>query len=499
MLKTFKVVLFSLLFATSAIAQLSTPPAGFNFEKAELQSHLMYLASDELAGRRATSQGERLAAEYIAGEFEAYGVKQVPGQENFFQPLPFDEVIPAKSGSLKIGNSEFELGDNLLILKGGAMETTAESVFAGHGWFDEEAGIDDYKNLDVKGKIVFVLPGKPDSKNPMEVFKAMKIKQQLAAERGAIALIELYRLSVPWQFFKQYFGNERLELADNNSNEAGTPSLLYGWIQEGSPSPVPDLEKNPGMQATLTTSGLESRRLNAVNVVGIIEGTDEILKNEYVLLSAHYDHVGVGKEGGAAYTEQDSIFNGARDNGMGTVALLATAKELAANPPKRSIILLACTAEEMGLLGSAWYVDHPLVPLEKTVFNLNNDGAGYNSTEHITVIGLERTSVDEELHAAATSTGLKITGDPAPGQNLYERSDNFSFARKGVPAIDIAPGITEMNEEVFQYYHQAADNPDSIDYDYLLKFCQAYTAMARMIADKPQTPAWTPGDEFEKK
>jgi Zn-dependent M28 family amino/carboxypeptidase len=235
------------------------------------------------------------------------------------------------------------------------------------------------------------------------------------------------------------------------------------------------------------------------NVVGVIPGSDERLKNEHVLLSAHYDHVGTGKQSGQMFTPQDSIFNGARDNGIGTVALLAAAKSFAANPPKRSIVLLACTGEELGMLGSAYYADHPLIPLEKTVFNLNNDGAGYNSTQHISIIGWGRTNTDEEVEAAANSFGLKVAQDPAPEQNLYERSDNISFASKGIPAICFSPGVTTMDEAIFKYYHQATDNPETIDFDYLFRFCQAFEKTARLIADKPGKIAWTPGDKFERK
>lgn len=479
-----------------AFSQTAVSPTLFNFEKSELRSHLMYLASDELAGRRTTSAGGEKAAEYIADAFKTYGVKTMDGLNGYFQPIPFDDVKPPKTGSLTIGETVYSLQDNLLIMNGKKAEFTAPVVFAGHGWVDKTAGVDDYKDLDVKGKIVLVLPGSSEDQGAMEVFKAMKEKQQFAGERGAVGLFELFRMNFPWQFFSSYFGKARLEIS--NTDESVANDLVYGWIKESTPNPVPAIEKGEETMAALSTSGIEFKKLQAANVVGWVEGTDEELKNEYVVLSAHYDHVGVGKQGGAPYSDQDSIFNGARDNGMGTVALLAAAKSLAANPPKRSVIFLACTGEEMGMLGSAWFTEHPVVPLDQMVFNLNNDGAGYNSTSHITVIGLKRTNMDTKLKEGAEANQLHLTGDPAPDQNLYERSDNISFALKGIPAIDIAPGITEMNEAVFQYYHQATDNPETVDYDYLLRFSQAYSSMARLIANSKEKPSWTPGDKFEK-
>jgi Zn-dependent M28 family amino/carboxypeptidase len=233
-------------------------------------------------------------------------------------------------------------------------------------------------------------------------------------------------------------------------------------------------------------------------VIGFIEGTDPVLIQEYLLISAHYDHVGVGKEGGSMFTEQDSIFNGARDNGIGVVALLSAAKGLAQTPPKRSVIFLACTAEEMGLLGSKYYTEHPLIPLNKTIFNLNSDGAGYDDTAAISVIGYDRVGVVEEFNLAAQKFGLRIIADPAPEQNLFDRSDNVNFAIKGIPAPCVSPGTTDFTEEIAKYYHQAIDNPESVDFDYLLVFCKTFVHMARLIADKKEAPQWAPGDKYEE-
>ncbi len=466
-------------------AQVFSQEIKFNFTKPELEAHLMYIASDELAGRRTASAGERLAAEYIALHLENYGVKPAPGEADFFQKIPFTNFLPPKTAKLTIGNTNFKIGDNLLIINEKNIDTKTEIVFAGSGWVDEALGIDDYKGLDVKGKIVLTIIGSPDGNSPNAVFQSMAQKQKFAADRGAVALLEAYRMALPWQIAQSFFGKERMEIATPDSS--GT--LLYGWVREENPG-IMTMVNGINPIAHLQVERGDSKSLDALNIVGVIEGTDELLKNEFVLLSAHYDHVGVGKQGGGAYTAQDSIFNGARDNGIGTVALMAAAKDLAANPPKRSVLVLACTAEEMGLLGSQWYADHPMIPLDKMVFNLNTDGAGYNSTKHFNLIGMGMTNTDAELKKAGQQVGLTMLGDPAPEQNLYERSDNISFARKGIPAVDMAPGITEMNEEIYKNYHQVTDNPGTIDYDYLLKFCQAYTLAARLIADKTGKIEW---------
>ena len=472
-------------FALLSIQAFGQAPA-FNFNKKEVETNLKFLASNELAGRRTGSAGEQLAADFIVKQLESYGVKPAPGQADFIQKVPFTNFKPPKKASLKIGINNFTADNNLLIINGKSMNVETEIIFAGNGWVDVARGIDDYKDLDVKGKIVLTITGTPDGNDPAEVMKSMRKKQELAAEHGAIVLLEAYRLAMPWQFAKSFFGKERMDI----SSEEKDVNIVYGWVQEQNPGILQLVKDQEQVAVKLNIVIGDTKNLLANNIVGVIEGTDDSLKNEYLLLSAHYDHVGMGRQGGAAFTAQDSIFNGARDNCMGTVALLAAAKELAAHPPKRSVLILACTAEEMGMLGSQWYADHPLVPLKDMVFNLNNDGAGYNSTENFNIIGLGYTNMDEELGMAGLLAGLTMLGDPAPDQNLYQRSDNISFANIGIPAVDFAPGITEMDEEIYKYYHQVTDNADSLDYDYVLKFCQAYTLAARLIADKAGKIEW---------
>jgi Zn-dependent M28 family amino/carboxypeptidase len=234
--------------------------------------------------------------------------------------------------------------------------------------------------------------------------------------------------------------------------------------------------------------------VKAKNVVAIIEGTDDKLKQEWITISAHYDHVGVKKSN----NNPDSIYNGARDNAVGTVALLQAAKFFEHNPPKRSVVLLAVTGEEKGLLGSEWYAEHPLIPLNKTVFNFNCDGAGYNDTTIATVIDLNRTNVDALLTKACQAYGLALKGDPAPEQNLYERSDNVNFAVKGIPSVNISPGVKAFDPELFKYYHQPADEVGSLNMHYLEKFFRAFVYASYLLASDPIRPSWKQGDKFEE-
>ncbi|MFN7116338.1 MAG: M28 family peptidase [Saprospiraceae bacterium] len=500
MKKLFFLLLLGLAWnANAQSAQKQLPE--LNLAKAEVEAHMRFLASDELEGRRTGSRGNNVAARYIATQLELYGVKPVPGAQGYYQPVPFESVAPPQVNTLQLDQNSYESKKDFLWLSGDAKEVKTTAVFANYGWVDAANGRDDFKNVDVKGKVVFVLPGtsEADAANPQAIFEASAKKRQWAAEKGAVALVELYRISFPWNFFTNYFGKESLQLAEDQENDQNT-SLAYGWFKEPSTNPLADLisGKTSTIPITFSATGGKRDKVMSQNVIGVIEGSDPKLKNEYILLSAHYDHVGVGKQGGGAYTPQDSIFNGARDNAFGTTAVLAAAKAFAQKPPKRSVIILLVTGEEIGLLGSQYYANHPLIPLNKVVFNLNCDAAGYNDTGLVTIFGLGRTGTDEQIRTGAKQFGLNVNADPAPEQNLFDRSDNVSFAAKGIPALTFSPGFTAFDQAILQYYHQATDNPETIDFNYLHKYSQAYIHTARLIGDRAQRPTWKEGDKYEK-
>lgn len=464
----------------------------FSIPQADVEAHIRFLAADEMLGRRTGSTTNLVAARYIAEQFRHLGLKPAGPDGSFYQPVPFEEVKPGTGGFLVAGRDTLRQGADFIQLEGDrASLPSAPVVFAGYGWVDAAKGHDDYKNVDVKGKIVVVTIGTPDAKSPNEIFGATEKKTAMAAERGAAALVEIFAFPVPWKTVVQYFGGESMRLADPDKKKATMPHL---WLSGSAKKSVP----NTLAAMTLNVPGSNRRTVMSPNVAGIIEGTDPALKSQYVVLTAHYDHVGVGKQGGGNYTPADSIFNGTRDNAFGTAAVLLAAKAFTQQRPKRSLLLIAYTGEELGLFGSEYYAEHPLVPLKQTVFNLDCDGAGYNDTTKVTVIGLSRTDAKPQIEAAAQAFGLTAIDDPAPEQNLFERSDNFNFAKKGVPAPDFAPGFTKFDAEIFKYYHQVTDNPDSVSYPYVLKYCQAFIHAGRLIANRPTAPKWTPGDKYEK-
>lgn len=485
---------FSLLTVTTTFAQSNkvAPKAATYPEQrissAESEAHMRFLASDELQGRRTGSIGNQIAARYIAEQFRLLGLKTAPGQADYYQRIALERVGTASSGVLVTGGDSLKLGKDLVIMSGGPANLTGEGVYAGYGLNEAEDG---YNGRDVKGRIVIVQGGSPEAKGPQEIFRASTQKRKLAAEKGAAALVELYSESIPWGMVGQYFNREQLSLPVAGANIA----LTHAWVNNQN-NKLARL-KEAGQTVSFRTSGRVTNPAPSMNVAGIIEGTDPKLKDEYVIVSAHFDHVGVGKQGGNNYPPTDSIFNGARDNAFGTVGLLTAAKALIQQPPKRSVMVLALTGEEVGLLGSRYYAENPLVPLKQTIFNLNIDGAGYNDTTIVAVIGLERTGAKTEIEAGVRAFGLSVFAEPAPEQGLFDRSDNVSFAAKGVPAPTFSPGFKSFDAEIAKYYHQAIDNPESLDFSYLHKFCQAYAHTARLIADRSTRPFWIAGDKYE--
>ena len=458
----------------------------------ETATHLRFLAADELMGRRTGEQGNWVAARYIAEQFRALGLKPVAAESSFLQKVPFKNTTPNTEGSLTVGDTTLKVLDDFIVVEGKAADLKSlPVVFAGNGWVDGET--DDYKGLDVKGKIVIVSLGSPKTQSPWEAMQSSDVKTKWASERGAAALIEIFTAKIPWKNVARYFAGERLQL---DMKKAGDPDIVmpHLWVS-GNRATL--LGKDKVQTLSLKTFDKKETPVLSYNVAGVLEGSDPILKNEYIILSAHFDHVGTGKNGGQAYTKEDSIFNGSRDNAFGCAAVLYAAKCLTQVKPKRSILFLGFTGEELGLLGSNYYAENPLVPLKKCVYNLNCDGAGYSDTTLLTTFGLARTDCKTELETAAKAFGLKIIDDPAPEQGLFDRSDNVSFAAKGIPAPTFSPGFTAFDATIFKYYHQATDNPETINFPYLHKYCQAYAHAARLIANRKDQPKWIANDKYE--
>lgn len=450
--------------------------------KADAEAHLTFLAADEMRGRETGSPEIDIAANYIASYFRQLGIKPAPGAEQYFQKVEFQKVAPASIVQFTVQGHVFKIMEEVSFFEGNDVDISGEIVFVGYG------SKEDFESADLKGKIVVALSGTAGENNVMKAFLSdAPDKNVLAKEAGALALVEIVSTpGIPWPNIAGFLSQERLSL----KKEGGITHL---WMKNSDHAVITALKETRKSTGSLTVAGTKINYTFGKNVVAVIDGTDPKLKNEYLIISAHYDHLGVKRKP----NETDSIYNGARDNAIGTVGLMATAKFLSMYPPKRSVLFLAVTAEEKGLLGSSWYADHPLIPLKQCVFNFNCDGAGYNDKSIATVVGLERTTAQADLTKGCEAFGLTAALDPVPEQNLYERSDNFNFAVKGIPAINFAPGVKAFDDELTKYYHQASDEVSSLDFDYLIKYFRAYVYTNYLLSNAPKAPSWKPGDKFE--
>jgi hypothetical protein len=450
------------------------------FASKDAISQFTYLASDALMGRDPIRPEMKMAYTFIAQVLEKAGAKPLPGGNGYYQDIPFNLSSPPAKGFVQMGDFSFSQGQNLLVLDGSSFSGNYEVVEVGFGSAEEFAG------KDLKGKIAISNVGAPNKFSPNQLFSEGRAKAKRAKEAGAVALIERFNVpSVPWQLVSGFLNRPQMGLDQGEAS-----NLPYLWVE--------DLKNqltgtNLG-KATLAIEGKVNRKIDGKNVLAMIEGTDPQLKNEYILLSAHYDHVGVGSPDETG----DSIYNGARDNAVGTVAVLNAAQYFAKNPPKRSILFALWTAEEKGLLGSAYFANNPLIPLNQVVYNLNIDNAGYNDTSIITVIGLGRTTADFMINEAVAEFGLTAKADPSPEQGLYDRSDNVNFARKGIPAPSFTLGFTAFDDEINKYYHKAGDEVESFDLNYAQLYWKSYILSAQKIANWSQKPQWTAGDKYEE-
>lgn len=243
--------------------------------------------------------------------------------------------------------------------------------------------------------------------------------------------------------------------------------------------------------------GKKTNWVQAKNVLGWIEGTDSSLKKEFIILCAHYDHLGVAKGPKIEEGKLDSIYNGARDNAIGITAVIDAARYFAKHPAKRSLLFIAFSAEELGLLGSKFFASNPPIPLNQMVYALNIDNASYNDTTTITLVGLGRTTADTDIRKACAVYGLSILPDPTSGQ-LFSESDNLPLAEKGIPAPTFSLGMTNFGTTILNRYHQLSDEVGNFNLNYAIKFINSYILAAKNIADNPVKPKWTRGDEFEK-
>ena len=502
-----------------------------------LRHHIAVLSDDSLAGRGPSTKGDLLATSYIASEFKAMGLEPAGENNSFFQqvpmigisikPLSLDFKKGGKSVSLKFIDDFVAFSgvqDRSVVLK------DIEVVFVGYGIEAPEQNWDDYKGYDVKGKILLMLNDDPPSEDPAffggkgrTYYGRWTYKFEIAARKGAIGAIILHTTpsaGYPFQVWQGSWSREQFDL----EGDASSPLKLKGATSEEATKRYItlaglDLSKlqqdatqksfkpvSLGIKLSANMS-VSARRLETKNVVGILRGSDPELSKQYVVFSAHHDHLGVGRP-----VEGDSVYNGALDNASGLSMMLNMAKAFSAMAPRpgRSLVFAAVAAEEYGLLGSQYYAGHPTVPLKDIAANINTDGLNiWGKTSDITFLGWERSSLKEDVEAVAGEMGMTISEDAYPEKGFFYRSDHFNFAKVGVPSLSYEVGNNFIGKPVDyskqvkakyeeQNYHQPSDefSKDWV-FDGGMKDCEFIIRLASRIANKSTLPTWRQGDEFE--
>jgi len=482
---------FVVLIAADSQAQKKTAYPEDQLSQEEMAAHLRFIASDKLLGRMTGTPGCNEAARYIAGEFKKSGLAAFQSAEGYFQRVPLFRRMPPGKGTIVLMGDSLNQSNRMALRSGGTLNWSGRFEYVGYGMVDSAKGIDDYRGIDVKGKVVLARFGQKGETNfRASLTSSAEAKKRTAQARGAVALVELYQGQREWKSVVTFLARPGIETG------AADGGFSHFIVEDTSMGYVSKVQSKSSGEIVLQTDGIRQEEMRAQNVIGFIRGSDPKLRDEYILLTAHYDHIGVGKPEGPT---ADSIYNGARDNGMGVVALIAAAKSFSVDPPQRSVIIAAVTGEEIGMFGSRHLAAEPPVPMGKIVFDLNIDGAGYDDTTIVTVVGLERTSAESAIKEGTERYGLMVMAWPSGQTDLFNRSDNASFAGRGVPAPTFSEGFHSFGPEILKYYHRAADQADeNFNFSYLLKFCKAFVHSARLISDMPVAPFWKPGDPYEQ-
>ena len=543
---------FTLLAAVAAVsvstAQGAAPPvdvpeAVSKIARAEitdnsLRAPIRFLASDELEGRGPATRGDALARRYLAAELESLGYE--PGGENGGWEQPVDVVsvtakLPAawsftgKGGSVELKWSEDYIAGS------GVQTPTAEIkdaglVFVGYGIEAPEYQWNDFKGVDVRGKVLVMLNNDPDWDPKLFAGKTRlyygrwTYKYESAARHGAAGVIIVHTTpsaGYPWQVVQSSWGGAQFELPAENE-----PRIqLKGWATQDAARRLlkaggADLDKlvkaaqSRGFKPVpinLKTSirfENEISKVRTANVAGLLRGSDAKLKDEVVIFTAHHDHFGIGEPDKTG----DRIYNGAEDNAAGCAQVLAIARAMAALPerPRRSVLMLFVAGEEQGLLGSKYYSLHPTFPPGKIAANINYDGGNYRGrTRDLTQIGAGKSSLDAIARALVEKQGRKLVPDQFPDKGYFYRSDQFSLAKVGVPALYFDNGYDyigkpegwgkhEHEEWTEHVYHQPSDElDDSWVFDGMIEDATIGFEAGWLVAQADAMPTWNPGDEFE--
>jgi Zn-dependent M28 family amino/carboxypeptidase len=543
-----------LLAVVAAAACSSTPPGPVpladlpDIDAAAVLADIERLSSDEFEGRLPGSNGEELTVPYLIERFQAAGLQPGNPDGSWTQRVPLVSLTPEFSGPLVVRNDgqtqTFALQEefvpfSLQVIDEITLEDS-EIVFVGYGVQAPEFQWDDYKGLDVRGKTVVILVNDPPVPDPadanaldenvfggpaMTYYGRWTYKYEKAADLGAAGAIVVHnteQAGYPWGVVLGFSGEAfNLITPDRNMGRAKVQS----WISEDAArrlfqfagedfaalkarAATREFQPVPlGLTASFSMKQ-QMRTIESQNVIAKLPGADPVLRDEYVLYVAHWDHLGTGEP-----KDGDAIYNGAIDNASGTAAMLEIARKMAQidPPPDRTILFLAVTAEEQGLLGSEYYARNPRYPLEKTLAAINLDANFplWGRTRDVIVIGLGASELDDYVREAAAEQGRVLVPDAEPEKGYYYRSDHFNFAKFGVPALDVGDGLEYVgqpaefgrakgDEYTAEHYHSPSDEVNAAwDLSGLAEQAKLLMAVGYRIAQAEEFPEWSEGNEFK--
>ncbi len=511
-----------------------------------IMQHTKVLASDEYEGRGPGTKGEELTVNYLTEQFKRIGLKPGNPDGTYVQQVPLVGFTAQPKASLTADGKKIDLEfpqDYVAVSRRFVPEVKVENsdiVFVGYGVVAPEYGWDDYKGLDVRGKTIMMLindPAVPVESDPSKLdetlFKGQAMtyygrwtyKYEIASEKGAAAAIIVHEekpAGYPYEVVSGSWSRENFDIQkpDKNINRVAVESWIHlDRARELVKASGHDFDalKKAAIRKDFKPVALNAkanfelkntlREINSKNVIAKLEGSDAKLKDEYVVYTAHWDHLGRDPK-----LAGDQIFNGALDNASGTAALLEIAEAFTklATPPKRSILFLAVTAEEKGLLGAKFYATAPLYALTRTVANINMDGVNqWGRTKDVAIVGDDNSTLIDILRETAEAQGRTVKPDPEPEKGFYYRSDHFEFAKVGVPALYVDSGTEfigkdasysqqKRDEYTTKDYHKPSDEikPDW-DLSGAVEDAQLLTAIGYRIAQTEKYPEWKPGSEFK--
>ncbi len=503
-----------------------------------LRAHVRFLAHDLLEGRGPGSRGDALAQAYIATQFELHGLKPAGVDGTYFQPFELVGITghpKTMAFTAPSGRTELKFHEDFIAVSGvqEAQARLAESelVFVGYGIVAPEYGWDDFKGMDLRGKTLLIMNNDPEEDPNLFAGRARlwygrwDYKYQQAAKLGAAGAIIIHTTpsaGYPWQVVQTSWTGEQFELPATGearlqvkgwTTEEATRRLvkMAGQDLEALRAAARKREFQPVPLGVKVSTSFQNqvRRRPTANVLGLLPGSDPRLSREVVLYTAHHDHLGMNDR---AKPGEDAIYNGAVDNAAGVASMLAVVRAFQSlpKPPRRSILFAAVAAEEQGLLGSQYLAEHPPVPAGRMAANINIDGANVRGrTRDVTVIGLGKSSLDVPITGLAKAQGRVVKPDQLADRGFFYRSDQFNFAKQGVPAAYFGSGMDfigrpegwgKQQRELWEarHYHQPSDElREEWDLSGAVEDSRLFFLLGAHVARAQQMPHWNKGDEFE--